>query len=142
MDIKSIYIIDGIGNPLYTREFYSQGGLENHQILFTGLITAIQQFASSLGEGEAKVIELGIDKIFSTGDKLTNLKFVLKCSSNTKQKKAFLILNNIKNTILNLFTGKFTSSAEVKSELMKEFILEMDKIISPKSNVETLLGAL
>ena len=142
MDIKSIYIVDGIGNPLYARELYAQGALENQQMLFTNLVAAIQQFAVTLGEEEAKVIELGNDKIFSTGDTLTNLKFILKCDKKMKQKKAFALLDNIKNAFLNKFTGKFTSSADIKSELMKDFILEMDQLINPKSSVESLLGSL
>lgn len=142
MDIKSIYIVDGIGNPLYARELYAQGALENQQMLFTNLVAAIQQFAATLGEEEAKVIELGNDKIFSTGDTLTNLKFILKCDKKMKQKKAFALLDNIKNSFLNKFTGKFTSSADIKSELMKDFILEMDKLVNPRSSVESLLGSL
>jgi len=139
MDIKSVYIIDGQGNPLYARELYSQGGLDNQQKLFTSLISAIQQFASSLGEAEAKIIELGNDKIFSTGDQLTNLKFILKCDKGMKKKKAFSILKDIKNLFLNIFTGKFTSSVDIKSELMKKFILEMNDLIAPKSNVDAFL---
>ena len=142
MDIKSIYVIDSTGNPLYAREFYSQGALENHQMLFTSLVAAIQQFAVTLGEKEAKVIELGNDKIFSTADQLTSLKFILKCDKNMKKKRAFQLLNEIKNLFLNKFTGNFTSSADIKSEIMKGFILEMDKLVSPKSNIETLLGSL
>jgi len=143
IDIKSIYILDGKGQPIYMRELSLQGEQNPESILYTNIVTAIQQFVqSSLGEKEAKIIQLGDFKIYHSKDHISNLSFIIKCNLKIKEKKAFSILKQIKNLFIDKFIGKFSSSSEEKNELMQEFIDEMDKNLFPNSEVENLLGNL
>lgn len=141
-DLQSIYIIDQNGIPFFVRDMYVQGSEDADHALLTNFISAIQNFAEELGGEEAKTIKLGEAKIYSVKDKMTKIAFVIKANPKAKDKKVFSLLNTIKNTFIDIFTGKFTVGSEEKEILLDKFRQELDKIVNPIDKVSSFLGSI
>ena len=117
-EILCIYIIDDKGTPIFISENYIQGSGEANHALLSDFVTALQSFAQEFGEDETRVIELSDAKILSSKDNLTNYLFILKCDTNSKNKKMFGILNQIKNIFIEKFTGHLASNEDIKRKIM------------------------
>ena len=137
-EIRSIYIIDGKGKPIFIREHHSQGSGSSSadHALLSRFVTALQSFATELGEEDTRIIELGDEKIYTLKDGFTKFFFVLNCEPDSKSKKMFKILNDIKNLFLQKFMGNFTASEEVKKKIMVSFLEDLNHILNPFSKLE------
>lgn len=128
-EILCIYIIDDKGTPILIRENYIQGSGDAKHALLSDFVSALQSLAQEFGEDETRVIELSDAKILSTKDKLTNYSFIIKCDTNSKNKKIFGILNQIKNIFIEKFTGYLASTDEIKKKIMLSFERELNEVI-------------
>ena len=129
-EILCIYILDDKGTPIFIRENYIQGSGDANHALLTDFVSALQSLAQEFGEDETRVIELSDAKILSTRDKLTDYLFIIKCDTNSKNKKMFGILNQIKNIFIEKFTGHLASSEEIKKKIMLSFEGALNEVIA------------
>jgi len=139
-EIHRIYIIDKVAKVFYLRESYipdSDSAPVDHALL-SRFVGALESFTTELGEEKTKIINLGDEKIFVIKDKITAYRFVLCCEMNSKPKKMFKILNSIMNTFITQFTGKFSANKEEKKKAMNSFVEEINKLLKPKSTIESL----
>jgi len=129
-EILCIYIINDKGTPIFIRENYIQGSGDANHALLSDFITALQSFAREFGEKETRIVELSDAKILSTMDYITNYLFILKCDVNSKNKKMFGILNQIKNLFIEKFTGFLASNENKKKEIMLLFELALNELLT------------
>lgn len=130
------------GKPLYIYERYKKGDLQVENALITNFISAIQSFASELGEQHANTIKLGDSMLFSTKDQISNVYFVIRTDFKAKPKQIFKLLNEIKNLFINKVLSRLNASDDEKKELLKEFEKDLEKIIKEDDNIESFLQGL
>ncbi|HEY0087762.1 MAG TPA: hypothetical protein VGB37_02900 [Candidatus Lokiarchaeia archaeon] len=137
-EIQNIYILDSTGKPIFISENYVQGTGEIDHGLLSNFITAIQSFASELGEKEVMVIELGNGTIYSVKDNKYQIQFVLKCQKEANAKKMFKILTDIKD----LFFEKFSSYIEIgvgdRGKIISSFVNDLHKMLGASKSSELL----
>ena len=136
-EIHRIYIIDKDAKVFYLRENYIQDSAQIDHGLLSRFVGAVESFTTELGEEKTKIINLGDEKIFVVKDKITAYRFILCCDMNSKPKKMFKILNSIMNTFITQFTGKFSANEE-KKKAMNSFVEEINKLLNPRSTIESL----
>ena len=132
-EIHRIYIIDSKAKPIYIRENYVQGSGSVDHALMSSFISALETFVREIENQNTEAINLHNEKIFISKDQLTTFLFILCCDPNTKPKKMFKILNDIKNLFINKFTGHFMDSIEEKKKIMNSFLESLDEILEPSS---------
>lgn len=137
-EIHRIYIIDKDAKVFYLRENYIQDSTPVDHALLSRFVSALESFTTELGEEKTKIINLGDEKIFVVKDKITAYRFILCCDMNSKPKKMFKILNNIMNIFIAKFTGNFSASEDVKRKVMNSFVEEINKLLNPRSTIESL----
>ena len=134
-EIQNIYILDSTGKPIFIRENYVQGTAEIDHGLLSNFINAIQSIASELGEKEARVIELGNGTIYSVKDSRYQIQFVLKCQKDTKAKKMFKILTDIKNLFLEKFSNYIEIGIGDKGKIISSFVDALHQMLEPSETI-------
>ncbi|MHA1274177.1 MAG: hypothetical protein ACTSQS_12170 [Promethearchaeota archaeon] len=141
-NIQSIYIIDSTGKPLFILEIYKSGNKNVEHALITNFVSAIQSFATELGDQHANTIKLGDSMLYSIKDEISGIYFVIKTDLDAKQKRIFGILKDIKNLYINIILSKINASEAEKLEALKEFEDELSKIFKKPVNIESFLEGL
>ncbi|MGQ4874482.1 MAG: hypothetical protein ACP6IY_10475 [Promethearchaeia archaeon] len=141
-NIQSIYIIDSTGKPLFVLDIYNPGNKNVEHALITNFISAIQSFATELGDQHANTIKLGDSMLYSIKDEISGIYFVIKTNLDAKQKRIFNLLKEIKNLYINIVLSKINASEAEKLEAFKEFEEELSKIVKKQGNIESFLEGL
>ncbi|NHI94051.1 MAG: hypothetical protein EAX96_16295 [Candidatus Lokiarchaeota archaeon] len=111
-EVEGIWIIEeATGNVIFSDECFIQGSEAFNSALFTGFISAIENFIQEIGEKKAETIELGNSKIFLAKEEPSKLIFVLRASLSAKEKK---MKKNLEKIVLNFHENyaKFLSTPE------------------------------
>jgi len=144
--INGLYIINFEGGLIYWQENISQNSEKIEEEIdyehITSLISTLEVLALEIGEKDVKILMLGYNRYLVSKDKLTDITFILKCNKNVNSKKIFHLLNQIKNTFIDNFTGSFNSPQIDKVRIMKSFINSLYEIIGEAKQVQYFLDSL
>jgi hypothetical protein len=140
--VKSVYILDSVGNTVFMRERIAQGDSNVNHLMLSKLVTALQQFAKEYGENETRVIKMDGYVIYSIKDQMSNYVYCLICALETKQKEMFKKLNEIMNLYIDSFLGITITSEIKRQEILHSFGEKVDDILEQKKKIHEFLKSM